>query len=290
MNILLTGSSGFIGTYIRKNMDNKSNNILYGSISDIGKETIKFNKLYSDVGDILVDWKIDCIIHLASVIPDDFNNADYCLFLENTDMMRNLYDFSIKKGVKKFIYLSSFGSMRFPDILDIGDYYTMSKIVGEHFCAMMRRQNIQAISFRTSSPYGEYLRRNNVLKTFVGNAVKNQKIKIFGTGSREQNFTYVGDILKGIELVLNRNDIDGNYEIVGESSISMLHLAKMIIRLTNSKSKITFNGGTDIQEDYRPNYCYAKAFDDFSYAPISLEDGLKKYIAWYTSHENSHNF
>ncbi|GAB1465751.1 hypothetical protein MASR2M54_12510 [Aliarcobacter cryaerophilus] len=66
-------------------------------------------------------------------------------------------------------------------------------------------------------------------------------------GSREQNFTYAGNILQAIELAIN-NNINGNYEIVGEKSISMLELAKIIIKLTSSKSKIIFNGLEDAQE------------------------------------------
>lgn len=93
--------------------------------------------------------------------------------------------------------------------------------------------------------------------------------------------------MQAIELAIN-NNINGNYEIVGEKSISMLELAKIIIKLTSSKSKIIFNGLEDAQENYRPTYVL-KAFDDFGYYPkYKIEEALGKYLKWYKN-ENSIN-
>lgn len=289
MNILLTGSSGFLGTYIKNNI-NKKHKIFYGTTSNIqDKNYLKFDSLYKNIDEILKNQSIDCIIHNASIIPKSFNEATYELFLKNTEMMKNLYKYAEKSHLSKFIYLSGFGSMNEPKLLDIGDYYTMSKIVGEHFCSMMNKQDINAVSFRVSAPYGEYSKTKNVLNIFIDKALKNEDITLFGTGKREQNFTYAGDILNAIELALETN-VSGVYEIVGEKNISMIDLAKTIAEIINSKSKIIFNGMPDSQENYRPDYSFEKASKDFGYVPkFSIEKGLKKYIKWYKENENSTN-
>lgn len=288
MRILLTGSNGFLGTYIRNYISNKyKNNIICGTTSVIrDKNFIKFSPLYRDINEVLQNENIDCIIHTAAIIPKSFDDATYDLFLANTEMMKNLYEFAIKRHVKKFIYLSGFGSMTKPDLLDIGDYYTMSKILGEHFCSMMIRKGICAVSFRISSPFGEYSHAKNVLNIFVDRALRNQDLIIYGKGSREQNFTYAGNVLYAIELALEK-DVSGTYEIVGEKSISMLELAKLIVRISNSKSKIVFSGTEDPQENYRPRYSFEKAFKDFGYYPkYKFEEALERYIWWYKN-ENS---
>jgi len=290
MKILLTGSNGFLGTYIRYNINGKYKNlILCGTTSEVkDKNFIKFASLYKDIDKLLENENIDCIIHSAAIIPKNFEDATYDLFVNNTEMMKNLYEFAIKKHIKKFIYFSSFGSMSNPALLDVGDYYTMSKIVGEHFCSMMSKKGIYAVSFRISAPFGEYSKAKTVLNIFIDRALRNQDLIIYGTGSREQNFTYAGNILYAIELVLTK-DINGTYEIVGEKSISMLELAKLIIKLTNSKSKIVFSGIEDPQENYRPRYSFEKAFKDFGYYPkYRFEEALERYIRWYKN-ENSIN-
>ncbi|MDN5062713.1 NAD-dependent epimerase/dehydratase family protein [Aliarcobacter butzleri] len=288
MKILLTGSTGFLGTYIKNNIDNKYD-ILYGTTSNTNnKNYLKFDLLYRNIKKVLENETVNCIIHNAAIIPKNFDEATYELFLENTEMMKNLYEYAKKSHLNKFIYLSSFGSMNEPKLLDIGDYYTMSKIVGEHFCSMMSKQGINATSFRISAPFGEYSHVKNVLNIFIEKSLNNEDLIIHGTGSREQNFTYAGNILQAIELAIN-NNINGNYEIVGEKSISMLELAKIIIKLTSSKSKIIFNGLEDAQENYRPTYSFKKAFDDFGYYPkYKIEEALEKYLKWYKN-ENSIN-
>lgn len=286
MNILLTGSNGFLGTYIKNNINPKYN-VFYGTTSRLDDNYIKFDLLYKNICDLLLDTKIDCIIHSASIIPKSFNEASYDLFLSNTEMMKNLYEYAYKSHLNKFIYLSSFGSMNEPKLLDIGDYYTMSKIVGEHFCAMMTKNKINATSFRISAPFGEYNKARSVINIFIDKALRNEDLTLFGNGKRRQNFTYVGDILNAIELGLERN-INGVYEIVSNKSISMLELAKIVIKITNSKSKIVFIGD-DPQENYNPVYSYCKAFNDFGYKPkYTIKAGLKKYIEWYKN-ENSIN-
>ena len=279
---LVTGSNGFLGTFFRKYFFDGGHTFIYGTTSDVcDGNLVKFESLYDDIEVKLADQKIDVIIHFASVIPKSFKNATYELFLKNVRMMHNLYQFSIKKGVVKFIYISGFGSMENPQILDIKDFYTLSKIVGEHFCSMMCEFGIKAVSFRISAPYGEFYRSRNVIRIFVEKALKNEEIMVFGSGKREQKFTYAGEVMFAINLALKK-DVTGIYEIVSEKNISMLALAKLVKKLTRSKSRILTNTFPDPQEDYKPRYSYKKAYKVFGYRPkYSIEEGLRRYIEWY---------
>ena len=287
MKILITGSNGFLGTYFRNFNDFKEHKVIYGSTSKI-EGCIQFQSLYSDILEKINKDSVDTIIHFAAIIPDSFNSATFKnTFLPNTEMLNNLTDFSIKRNVLKFIYISSFGSMQNPSELDIKDYYTLSKITGEHFCSIMNSKGIQAVSFRISSPYGEFMRVKNVLNFFVEKALKNDTIEVFGSGKREQNFIYAGDILNSIRLVID-SKFRGIYNIVSDKNISMLNLAMLIKNIVNSKSEVVTNIKPDQQENYKPCYSYEKAKNDFGFIPrYNIEQGLLRYINWIKRHENS---
>ena len=280
MNIFVTGSNGFLGTYFRKNNKMQNCDIIYGTTSD-NKFTLRFNNLYSNIFEKLNDKQIDIIIHFASVIPKSFQSANFeDIYLPNTKMMNNLYNYSVSNGIKKFIYISSFGSMKEPNNLDIHDFYTMSKIAGEHFCSIMETNGIQTASLRLSAPYGEYSHTKNVINLFIEKAIKSDNIEIFGSGEREQNFIYVEDIVNAIGLCVEK-DVSGIYNIISQHNTSMLNLAKVILKIINSKSKILINERTDPQEGYKPNYTYNRAFKEIGFKPqYDIERGLKKYINW----------
>lgn len=282
MKILITGCSGFLGTYLRKNFQNSKYNFLYGTTSRelSGRNVLKFDPEYKNILDN--DLGIDAIIHCASVIPTNFEYSSFNTFNANNRMMNALYEYSIRFNISKFVYISGFGSMMNPRELDVRDFYTASKITGELFSSMLSTQEIDAVSFRISSPYGEYFRGNNVIKKFTDMAIKNRTINVYGTGKREQNFTYAGDVLQAIKLVLKKN-ISGTFNIVSDRNTSMLDLAYMIKKITKSKSEIVTNLVEDSQEEYRPKYSLTRASEAFGYKPTyTLEIGLRNFIEWYT--------
>jgi nucleoside-diphosphate-sugar epimerase len=281
VKIAITGSNGFLAQYFKYFTNINHKNICFLTTSTPEEGQILCKDLYSDIEEVLVSQDIDTIIHFASVIPISFGETDYELFLKNNEMMNNVCSYSIKKKLKKFIYLSGFGSMNSPKLLDIKDFYTMSKITGEHFCSMMESYGIETASLRISAPYGEFSKARTVINIFIEKAIKNETIEIFGTGKREQNFTYAGDIVNAIELTLE-NKVFGTYSIVSEKNTSMLELAKKVIELTDSASEIIIGKKNDSQEDYAPEYEYKKAKLELGYEPkYTIENGLKKYIKWF---------
>lgn len=282
MKIFLTGSNGFLGTFIRNQTSLDKADFIFGttSISTANNSLVQFKPLYKDAEKAIND-DLAAIIHCAAIIPPSFSVATYeKVFLPNIQMMENICQLAQKRNAKKIIYLSGFGSMSNPGKLDIGDYYTLSKITGELYCKMQESHGIQTASLRISAPFGEWQRQRTVLRIFVERAIKNEPLSVFGSGLREQNFTYAGDILEAIESALNAERIDGVYNIVGPESISVLDLAKKVISISGSKSEIVCGGQPDPQESYRARYEYARAAKDFHYCPGSLEKGLIKFIEW----------
>jgi nucleoside-diphosphate-sugar epimerase len=286
MNILITGSNGFIGRNIKLKFENhERNNYFFGTTSNsVG--CIKFEKNYNNIEEKLQSEIIECVVHLAAVIPSSFENAGFEeVFLPNALMLDNLYKFSSKRKIKKFIYISSFGSMDDYRNYKIKDYYTLSKVHGEHVCTIMENHGIETASLRIASPYGAYSNPKSVINIFIRNALLDLDINVYGTGKREQNFIYVDDVLNAIELFINTNNkIDGVYSIVSEKNTSMVDLAQMVKEICNSKSKIVVGKLKDSQENFRPQYDYGRAYNEIGYKPnYNIYTGLKKYVEWYVN-------
>lgn len=284
MNVLITGASGFIGKNIQESFKNKYKLINISTSKD--KNYVKISKNFDDIHEKLQNVEIDCIIHLASVIPKNFLETNFKDgFLPNAVMFDNLYNFVIEKKIKKFIYISSFGSMENYKNYKIKDYYTLSKIYGEHVCSMMEARNIETASLRIPSPYGPHSNLKSVINIFIENALKDLDIDVYGTGKREQNFIYIEDIIQAIELFINaENKIDGVYSIVSEKNTSMMDLAQIVKEICNSKSKIVVGKLKDSQEDFRPQYDYSRACSEIGYKPnYNIYTGLKKYVEWYVN-------
>lgn len=277
--ILLSGSNGFIGKYIKEYGKFQDYKILYGTTSQLENEQyIRFSSFYSNMKSVLINQKIDIIIHCASIIPNTFNTSTRELFFGNIEMMTNLYEFSIEQKVEKFIYLSSFGSMQNPKEYDIKDYYTLSKVTGEHICSIMESKGIETASLRVSSPFGEFYNKKNVLSIFVDMALQNKTIQVYGSGNREQNFIYAGNILEYIYCCLKHN-ITGVYDVVSKNNISMNELAKTIIKLANSESKIELGSYDDPLENIKlPIYNYEKSKEISYKDKYSFESYLMQYI------------
>jgi UDP-glucose 4-epimerase len=93
-----------------------------------------------------------------------------------------------------------------------------------------------------------------VIPRFVKDDVENKPLRVFGDGSQSRVFCHVKDTIKAILLLAGINKSIGEvFNIGGKGEITILDLAKLIIKQTNSKSKITFTEYED---------AYATGFED----------------------------
>ena len=123
-----------------------------------------------------------------------------------------------------------------------------------------------------------------VVSSFIRQAITNDAITIFGDGSQTRSFCYRDDLVDGIIKMMNGpDDFIGPVNLGNPHEFTILQLADLIIKLTDSKSKIIKKAlPKDDPVRRRPDITLAK--QKLSWEPtVLLEEGLMKTIEWFRS-------
>ena len=121
-----------------------------------------------------------------------------------------------------------------------------------------------------------------VISNFIVQSLKNKGITIYGDGIQTRSFCYIDDLVEGIIKMMNsRKDFVGSVNLGNPKEFSILELAKKIIKLTNSKSKIIYKPlPEDDPKQRQPNIELAKR--ELKWEPqIQFGEGLKKTINYF---------
>ena len=147
-----------------------------------------------------------------------------------------------------------------------------------------RQHQLQIKVVRIFNTYGPRMHPNDgrVVSNFIVQALKGEDITMFGDGSQTRSFCYVDDL---IEVMLRMMDSPaafvGPVNIGNPGEFTMLELAEMVLRLTGSRSKISFKPlPSDDPKQRRPDISLAKQVLDWE-PKVSLEEGLVKTIAYF---------
>ena len=149
-----------------------------------------------------------------------------------------------------------------------------------------RQHRLQIKVVRIFNTYGPRMHPNDgrVVSNFIVQALRGEDITIFGDGSQTRSFCYVDDL---IEVMLRMMDspeaLVGPVNVGNPGEFTMLELAEMVLRLTGSKSNISFKPlPQDDPKQRRPDISLAKIALDWE-PKVSLEEGLGKTIAYFRS-------
>jgi UDP-glucuronate decarboxylase len=147
-----------------------------------------------------------------------------------------------------------------------------------------RQHHLRIKVARIFNTYGPRMHPNDgrVVSNFIVQALRGKDITIYGDGNQTRSFCYVNDMIEGlIKLMNSPDDFTGPVNLGNQSEFSILELAKIIIRLTDSLSKIVFQTlPPDDPKQRRPDITLAKErLDWHPYTP--LENGLVKTIAYF---------
>ena len=304
MNIVITGGSGFVGSYLCERLINDGHNLivvdnlLTGSTENISDlmDNDNFSFIEHDVQNhIEIENKVDYVLHFASAAsPKAYTEHPINTLKAGSIGTLNTLGLA-KKHNSQYLLASTSEVYGDPLISPQNEeywgnvnpngersMYDEAKRFAEAAVATYSRSyDIKAKIVRIFNTYGPRMQLNDgrVVTNFIFQALQDNNITIYGDGSQTRSFSYVEDTVDGIISLMQSNEYDV-FNIGNPNEITVLELAQKIIELTNSKSEIVFKSlPSDDPKQRKPDISKAKS--KLGWEPkVNLEDGLIKTIDW----------
>jgi UDP-glucose 4-epimerase len=301
--VLVTGGAGFIGSSLCEKLLQADDifvvavdNLLTGNPKKLPAPHERFRFIHADVNnraeiaEIMMAWKFDFVFHYAAVVGVKRTIENPLMVLKDINGIKNILELSKNTGVQRVFYSSSseiYGEpVEYPQHEDTTPLnsrlpYAIVKNVGEAFLKSYYREfGLEFTIFRFFNTYGPKQSRHFVISKFMANALKNEDITIYGDGTQTRTFCYVDDNVNAcVHAFINNLYINEVVNIGGDKEITILDLAKTIISLTNSKSKIVFL--PPLKEGdmsgRRPDITKMKPL--ITKPMLTLEEGIQKIIS-----------
>lgn len=115
-------------------------------------------------------------------------------------------------------------------------------------------------------------------------ALKGEDITIYGDGMQTRSFQYVDDLVEGMVRMMATENFTGPVNLGNPGEFTMIELAEIILKMTNSKSKIVFKPlPSDDPKQRKPDISLAKEKLNGWEPTIRLEEGLVETIKYFKS-------
>ncbi|NNC84906.1 MAG: NAD-dependent epimerase/dehydratase family protein [Bacteroidia bacterium] len=302
--ILVTGGAGFIGSSMAKRLaDDPDNyvvivdNLLTGSLNKIptsAYRNVKFIKAdandFNEISSIFHAYSFDYVFHYAAVVGVKRTVANPVLVLRDLDGLENVLNLSKNTGVKRIYFSSSsevYGEpVEFPQNehttpLNSRLPYAIVKNVGEAYLRAYKQEyDLDYTIFRFFNTYGPKQSPDFVMSKFIMAAQDNQDITIYGDGTQTRTFCYIDDNLDACLNAFYNNKIVNDVANIGSAhEITILDLAKLILKLTNSASKIVHVPPLEEGDMTRRKPDVAKMRYLLNREPLNIEDGIAKVLS-----------
>ena len=256
-NILVTGGSGFIGSHVVDALLKRKYKVTIFDLETPKRKDVKFIKgslLNKDLVKFALK-KINSVFHLAAV--SDINKVKSIpVKTVETNILGTtiILEASRNLNVDRFIFAGSVYSYS-----SAGNLYTTSKTASE--LIIKNYQLLFGRKFtilRYATAFGPRNRNVDAISIFVKKALKNQDLVIHGNGQQKRNYVYVEDLAEGSMIALKEKTKNKIITLASNQNVSIFNLAKIIIKLTKSKSRIIFDKKNRRIDDFDSYYFYNK--------------------------------
>jgi dTDP-glucose 4,6-dehydratase len=314
MRILITGGAGFIGSHLSDRLLAGGHsviaidNLITGSTRNIqhlaGRDDFRFIK--HNVSDyIYVDGPIDAVLHFASPASPSQTAATSYLQLPIQTLKVGALGTHNALGVAKakharFLLASTseiYGDpLEHPqkesywghvDTVGPRSVYDEAKRFAEAITmAYHRTHGVDTRIVRIFNTYGPRMQLDDgrVVPNFVGQALRQEPLTVYGDGAQTRSFCYVADLVDGLVRLL-MSDEHFPVNIGNPNEVTILEFAQVINRLTNNPAGLQMvPGGRTAGDPQRRRPDITKAQTVLGWQPTTaLEDGLRQTIEYFRS-------
>jgi len=281
MKILVTGGSGFIGSHLVSELQQRGHDVDILS-NDMPGQSVKSNYIYADITDrekmLSIIPKYEVIYHLAGLLgTSELIEKAYEASIVNILGTINILD-GARVNKSKVIHITKPNCWL--------NTYSITKYAGESFAKMYYKEfGLPTVSIRWYNVYGpnQSFHCQKAVPFFIRWALKNEPIQIWGDGEQTMDLIYATDAVRATIEIGQQNKYDGETIDVGSGSeTSVNDFAEMVIKLTNSKSQIQhlpMRAGEDMNTKLCADISVIKELG-FKYM-FDLESGMRKTVDWY---------
>jgi len=295
--ILITGSSGFIGTNVTQYFINKGEQVAGIDVAkpyeNFPTNLFTFHKCDLTDRDAVLKafekFSPKNVIHLAFVTH---RKDIYGEFFDDAKITLNMLDAASKNHVDRFLLMSSstvYGLRTVDTALNEEEKLTPKDPKGTYgraklMAELMARQyfeaeNLPVTVFRGFEIYGPILTIPSIVRILLDRAVKREPMKLFCYGKQKTDFTYVEDLARAIELVLSNPKTIGDTLNVGSGkAYTFEEFANTISQLLPAKVELL-----PPRPNEKPFYLFSniEKLKALGFKPkYDIKDGLKKTVDW----------
>jgi dTDP-glucose 4,6-dehydratase len=305
MRAVVTGGAGFLGSHLCTRLVADGNEVVCidNLLTGAGRNV---EHLIGSSGFVLVNYDVtnylhvpgdvDVVFHFASpASPVDFERLPIQILKVGALGTHKALGLARAKGARFFLASSSevYGD---PEVnpqpesywghvnpVGIRGVYDESKRFGEAIAmAYHRIHGLDTKIARFFNVFGPFMRMDDgrAVPAFITSALQGRPLVVHGDGSQTRSLCYVDDHIEAV-VRLARSDHVGPMNLGNPHEITMLELAQLIVKVTNSSSDITFGPlPPDDPKVRRPDTTLAQEI--LRWTPqISLEDGLQRTAEWF---------
>lgn len=302
-NILVTGGAGFVGSGLVEGLIANSNNfvVVVDNLQTGSKTKLpeaKHNNLKfiqcdvntkPEITSVFHTYAFDYVFHYAALVGVQRTLQNPVAVLEDITGIKNILNLSKNTGVKRVMYASSsevYGEpVEYPQNEETTPLnsrlpYAIVKNIGEAFLKSYHQEfGLDFTIFRFFNTYGPKQSKDFVISKFINLALNNEDITVYGDGSQTRTFCFIKNNVEAcIYAAFSDKCKNQTINIGNDCETSVLDLAKIIIDLTNSSSKITHLAPLEEGDMTRRKPDITKMKKLLTSPILSLEEGLSEVL------------
>ena len=307
--VLITGGAGFIGSHLIERLVPANRVVVFDNFHRdalTSSGLARRPEVEVQKGDVLDQDALrravkgcDAVVHLASIAGVDTVLKNPVLTMKVSLLgtyhaleaareaggVRRFVDFSTSEVFGRYAYqVTEFDATTLGAVGEARWTYAVAKLATEHLAMNYCKQyGLPTCSIRPFNIYGPRQVGEGAVHHFIVRALKGEPLVVHNDGSQIRAWCYVDDIVDGILACLQRDEAVGHAFNLGNprSTVTIYNLAREILRLSSSGSRIVFEKWPHADVEIRvPSVEKAREILGYQ-AKVDLEEGLLRTIQWY---------